>query len=799
MSILLALPLGLYSGIKSTSDYKINDLSFDELDDDVEIYRDALGVPTIIAKTDHDAFFAQGYEQARDRLFQMEFFKALGNADLARLLGPDLVNASKFLRNLGMHQAAIETLTRTSDENLAIFDAYIAGVNKFIELHKENLPLEFQLIEAEPTPWTRQDVAAIRSALAYDLSFSGLSRELLRTDLAKVLGVERTLEIFPIHNLDAENYFLAQDPSMFPLLSTHSTVPFHQDAVGAESGSNQWVISAPRAKGNFPILSNDPHLGLSTPGIFWEMHLSSQETGLHIAGFALPGAPGIIIGHNDKVAWGLTATIADAIDLFYFETMNTSDGEFYYLDNDWVRFEIVEEVINIKGEPSEIFEIKQTRYGPILNNDLFELADDAQYAMRWVLNENHERDRIFDAFFGLMRAQNSGDIVDALEFFSVPAHNFVFATIDGDIGYQFAGLIPDRITPGSGVIPQNGSDSNFGWNGMIKYSRLYRNESAEFFFTANEKVDKSDDFYISSLFAPSYRADRIGEVLSANNSVTVEGMLELQGDVKNLYAVALLENSLIDLINNRNLLQNSKAEEALDILVDWASTDPGKGGFRMEKDSAGAIIFGAFRIYLEELTIKDELDAEDDKFYDRYDTIARYVLPKLLEDSTSEWFDDVSTETTIETRSDIVLAAFKETIVFLEDKLGSKVSNWKYGSLHKVTFEHVFGEAVPLLNFNEGPLSNDGSKNTLNAAGQTPVWSEEGPEFSQNNGPAMRFVAQVEPSWTEVHAVLSPGESAHLLSENRNNQFQDWINNRTHIMNFSLEKSGDYTTILRKK
>jgi penicillin amidase len=425
-----------------------------------------------------------------------------------------------------------------------------------------------------------------------------------------------------------------------------------------------------------------------------------------------------------------------------------------------------------------------------MDKEIFNITDGKTYVLRWTMFEPTENSGIFDAILDINLAKTAEDVTSAAKRWSVPGQNLVFATVDGDIGYQYTGFAPVRKVNGSGVLPQNGSDSNFGWNGYVPYSDHYRviNPSEGYFVTANAKVDKTDNFYITDLFATDHRTDRILEMIEEGEDFTVDDMLKMQSDVVNLYADDILDPLLSDISTSSSI-----ASTALEFLTDWDRI--------MDKESVGAMIFATFRIYLEEFTFKDEIDLETNipYLYEKYATYAPHAMPLVANNTIPTWFDDVSTPGINETRGDIASKAFTTAIEFLTNKLGSEVSKWKWGRLHKVIFEHPIGSNAPLIDFNEGYAANNGSSFTVKAAGGSPSWSEDGPEFEQTNGQSMRFIAEVEGTWAKVSGIVSPGESGHYGNEHRADSTRDWINTVNHAWDFSTTRNSNPTFTFRKK
>ncbi|MHA2030441.1 MAG: penicillin acylase family protein, partial [Candidatus Kariarchaeaceae archaeon] len=606
--IIISLSFGIFLSFKNTSDYYVSELEFDELSGDVKVYRNEYGIPTIIADNTDDLFFAQGYEYARDRLWQAELFRSIANGETSRFGGSDSLDTDKFLRTLRLKESAVLEYNRADEFTKQAVDRYVEGLNKYIDYHLSNLPLEFEIIDLgrliggnlesfKPKKWEPEDVFALQGVMAYDLSYDAARRELLRQDLLVNLGAERALELIPIHNPEAEEYFLNATVNNLSLNSINFARSFpllDSFAQSLDVGSNNWVISGNLTESGNPILSNDPHLGLTTPSIWWQVHLYAKDGSYHVEGYSLPATPGITIGHNENVAWGVTNTGTDAIDIFYFNTRNINGVEQYFIDDVWKEFVYEKHEIPVAGEDDEDFTLKMTDYGPVMDKEIFNITDSKTYVLRWSMFEPIDDSGIFDAILKINRATTADDIKSAAKEWSVPGQNLVFATLDGDIGYQYTGFAPIRKVNGSGVLPQNGSDSRFGWEespdgatAYIPYSVHYSvvNPEEGYFVTANAKVDKSDNFYITDLYATDHRTDRILQMIDEGEDFIVEDMLDMQSDVLNLYANDILDPLLLDIDPSSSEI----ATLAYPFLSDWDRT--------MDKESVGATIFGTFRIY----------------------------------------------------------------------------------------------------------------------------------------------------------------------------------------------------------
>lgn len=788
--LLLSAFLGLFLEIKNTSDYGSIDGEFDQITAEVKVYRDEKGIPTIIANNLDDLFFAQGYEMARDRLWQMEFLRAVASGELAELIGESLVESDIYLRTLSMRYIADYKYSIMPEKSRNILDRFVLGINSFIDTHPHNLPLEFTLIGSVPQQWTSMDVLGIQGVMSRTLSISGLNRELFRQDLMKAVGAEKALELFPIEYPDAASYYLAQESSMLThAYSSNGKVDAIEELIGnigfgSGIGSNNWVVSGSNTNTGKPMLANDPHLDLTTPSIWWQVQLIAPN--FHVQGFSLPGAPGVVLGHNEYVAWGVTNTGTDAVDLFYF---NTNDQDQYFYNNTWVDFEIETLEIKVNGGETQFHDLRRTVYGPVLDPDLFGTPEGETYVMRWTLLEKNPNEQIFRAILDLNQAENVDDVHEALRYWGVPGQNIIFATMDGDIGYQYTGFIPIRKNNNYGVLPQNGSSNDYGWEGYIPYEDHYYvvNPEKGYFSTANEQIDPRNDFYITDTYDVGFRGARIKEVLDANSDITLDDMKNLQDDTKTLYADEMLDPFVLAALGGATFVEDVKTmEKAVEYLEDWTDRS-------MDRDSIGATLFATFQIYFEEFTFADELNAVEANFYNRYAGSATRGLRPILNNSSSIWYDDVTT-TKIENGEDIAIKALEATVEFLSEEIGVNIDAWEYGKIHKVVFAHVMGDQTNGL-LNEGDTPSDGSSYTVKAAGGTPRYTVDGPEFVQTTGPSMRFIAEVEPTWDNLYGVLSPGASGHFLNKHRGDGVDDWVNNVYHKWEFytTTEETPDFT------
>ncbi|MCG8603501.1 penicillin acylase family protein, partial [bacterium] len=461
--------------------------NLDILDKTVDVYRDSFGVPHIFAQTEEDLFKAAGYVTAQDRLWQMDFSRRIASGRLSEIFGKSALERDKYIRTWGFHRTAKKILKVLSPESRAALQAYADGVNAFIAENLHRLPLEFPLLRYEPDPWKIEDSLAITRLMAWRLSFSWYV-DLVLNELVAKLGVREARQVFPD--------FPRHGPTIISSGATTSSRGLSEfigaglalrEFLGIDTaaiGSNSWVVSGEKSVSGKPLLANDPHLELTTPSIWYEMHLVGGP--INVAGVALPGTPGVLIGHNQSIAWGLTNGMVDDVD-FYLEAINQDDSTKYRSGTQWQDFEEIREDIFVKDDRPVALTIQETENGPVVSNIHPVLAGrDIVYSMSWV---GHEPSDELAALLKLQVARNSDDVKEALKHFKVPAQNFVWASVDGDIGYQLAGSVPIRRNT-TGILPHQGWTRRGQWQRYVPFDRLpsLHNPASGFIATANNKI-----------------------------------------------------------------------------------------------------------------------------------------------------------------------------------------------------------------------------------------------------------------------------------------------------------------------
>lgn len=711
------------------------------LDGQVEIVRDAAGIPHIFASTDHDAFFAQGYVHAQDRMFQMEFQRRTGAGRLSEMLGKATLDTDKFLRTVGFYRAARSAFDALNPQSKAALEAYTAGVNAWLA-ENQMLPLEFVILGVQPEPWTVYDSLVWSKMMMWDLG-GNWDSELLRARLFPAVGAKRAAALLPGYPPNAPDILAAlDDGTASALLRLDDGLQSMLHLGGINAGSNSWVVAGSRTASGKPMLANDPHLGSQIPAIWYLVELQGDK--LHVTGASLPGIPGVIIGHNDNIAWGLTNLGPDVQDL-YIERLNPDNPNQYEVDGKFVDLTIVEEVIRVKDvdEPLQ-YAARSTRHGPLISDVVGSAGQ--PLALRWTALD--PADTTLNAFLGAAYAGTWGQFRAALKDFVAPSQNMVFADSLGNIGYFGPGRMPIRAQ-GDGSVPVPGWDSKYEWTGYIPFDDLPQsyNPAAGFIVTANNRVVGDDyPYFIANDWAPPYRAQRITELLQQlagdSDKLTMDDMARIQGDQRSAQARELLP--FLQAVQP----ELPREEQALAQLKAWDGT--------LAVDSVPATIYQAWFYQIGRVLFEDELRG------DLYEQFAKrkhpVYLATVLGDPRSTWCDNVLSAP----REDCAAAAheaLERALDQLEKLAGSNMSNWQWGQLHQTQFPHKpFSEVALLKPLFHRQIANGGDSYTINEAGYpftTP--------FLQNHLASYRqLIDMADP--TADRFINTTGQSGNVLS-----------------------------------
>jgi penicillin amidase len=519
---------------------------------------------------------------------------------------------------------------------------------------------------------------------------------------------------------------------------------------GAFLGSNNWVISGDHTATGLPLLANDPHLGIQMPAIWYEVGLHAP--GWDVSGFSFAGVPTVIIGHNDRIAWGVTNVGPDVQDL-YIEKINPSDPNQYEYDGRWREMEIVEEIIKVNGGEDVILQVRLTRHGPIIN-ELVEGTSDA-LAFRWTVQDQN---RIFQAVVLLNQARDFDDFQEALSYWDVPSQNVVYADVEGNIGYQMPGLVPVR-TNGDGRVPVPGWTDEYDWDGWIPYEELpaLYNPSRGYIVTANNAVvDPAYPHFIASAWDFGDRAQRISELIEASinaGAVTADNMATIQFDDKSLFA-----QQYLPLLNGLSS-DDTQVQAALERLRGWDMHE--------HVESVPAAIFEIFFMKLAYAVLADDVGEEN------VDRVTNGTfMHQLADQPEAQWWDDTGTAE-VETRDQIILRALSDAVEWLEEQLGADMNDWQWGELHTATFvsdplgQSGIGVIESLVN--RGPFPSNGGRTLVNNT----AWGWDNPAAITSH-PSMRMIVDLS-DFDASRAVLPTGQSGHPGHRHYDDMIDLWL------------------------
>jgi penicillin amidase len=693
------------------------------------IMRDARGVPHITAALWEDAIFLQGYAMAQDRMWQMDALRRMAAGELAEVVGRMGLESDQDAHRWRMERVAENQERHLTPNSRAILAAYARGINFFLETHRGRLAPEFAVLRYDPRPWR------------------------VRDSLLVVLQMYRMLASNWREEINKAQMLAAGDAAKVNFLYPRRT------GSEVQPGSNAWVISGARSATGKPILANDPHLEWTVPGEWYLVHLKAPD--LDVSGATLPGIPGVITGHNQRIAWGVTNLGFDVQDL-YREQINLENGRYLY-QGQALQAIPERDVIAIKGQPPVDFTLWFTRHGPIFLSE-----GTAHYSMQWIAATAYPwQFPILD----IDRARNWDEFTAALKGFAGPAQNFVYADVDGNIGYHAVGALPVRDKDCPGDIPLDGSTGQCEWRGLIPFDDLPQvyNPPSGMIVTANQNPFPPDFAWpVDGRFGSNYRAKQIAARLDSRAKWQPADMLAVQKDVYSALT-HFLAGQMTAAFDKKSAEKadtgGAQVRAAVDLLRTWNG--------QMEKGTAAPMV--ALLAYDR---IRDAVaDRASPGHAANYESsyLAPEVVERLLRERPPGWFPDYDAA---------LLKSLKEAVADGEKLQGSKISRWDYGQFNELTVENpVFG-AVPWIGkyFNIGPAPMSGSPTTVK-------------QTTRRLGPSMRMIVDLS---NLDHSLLNltTGESGEVLSRHYMDQWDAYYVGQSFPMEFDQVKASDVLTIM---
>ena len=734
----------------------------------VEIVRDRHGVPHIYASSVEDAQFGLGFAHAQDRLWQMEMNRRIGSGRLSEALGAATLDADKFLRTLGVRRAAETTLKSLSPEARAQLDAYAAGVNAFLAQRSGPLAPEFLLTGVKPEPWDSADSVAWTKMMAWDLGGNWRS-ELLRLRLAKKLSTSRIGEFLPPYPGDAP-LAIADYAALYRELDASKLAALALPGMTESGASNNWVLAGSRTASGKPLLANDPHLGLAAPAVWYFAHLSAP--GFEVMGATLPGVPGVVLGRNRHIAWGMTNTGPDVQDL-YVERVDAAGRAL--APQGWQPLGARSEVIKVKGQAEVTLTVRESRHGPLIS-DAFKPAAEALpqgYALALAWTALREDDLSAQAGGKFASARNWKEFLAAARDFHSPQQNIVFADTEGNIGFVAPGRVPVRKAANDlkGQAPAPGWDAKYDWDGFIAFEDLPQsyNPAAGELMTANHKiVPEGYPHYLTSEWILPYRARRITQLLGRTPKHTRESFARIQADTVSLQVREILPLLL------KTRTPDADAQQLLQQLGKWNAN--------MAIDGAEPLIVSAWLRELGRLIYADELG---ELFDGAWEHRADFIYNVLADTGgQGRWCDDVSTPAR-ETCADLLPRALDLALADLKRRYGGERDRWRWGSAHFALSEHrPFGRQPQLAKFFDIRVPSPGDTYTINV-GRNSLANESAP-FASRHAASLRAIYDLADLDQSVY-IHSTGQSGNLLSPLYRNFAEPW--SRAGYIPMSMKRS----------
>jgi len=679
----------------------------------VDVVRDKWGVPHIYARNQHDLFFAQGFVQAQDRLYQMEVWKRAGQGRLAEVFGPKFADRDIAARKLRFRGSMEKEYASYAPDARAILNAFTDGINAYIASRRNDLPKDFRVAGFAPEPWKPSD--CVQRLAAYGLMGNAAS-ELTNAKLLTSLGVDKAsilldpqppVDLDPVPGLD----YTSLGPDIL------------RDYVGSDlrievpDGSNNWVVSGSATATGKPMLANDPHRTIAIPSLRYIVHLVAP--GWNVEGATEPALPGVSIGHNESIAWGITVFPIDQEDL-YIETLRPDHPREYKAEDGWRAMRVEHERISVKGEAPRDADIEFTRHGPVIWRDATRAI-----AMRWVGAEPGAAGYL--ASLSIDRAHNWKEFIAAARHWKVPAENIVYADAEGNIGEQSAGLAPKRSW--TGLLPVDGAGGKYEWSGWYDLDALPRtfNPHAGFIATANDMViDPNDRRNLGYAWATPYRVERIRDVLGHwirdGHKIAMAEMGSLQNDVRSGVA-----RDAIALLRGIDPPQDNVAAK---LLLAWDGT--------VTTDSAAAALYEIWMRRLRTAFVERDLRPELVPLGERV-----VPTPSMLRSIGAREAAD---------RSKLILGTLGDAFADARKVMGDDAEHWRWGAMHNVMFRHGIDRRGDAAQYDRGPIERPGDGDTVD------VTAARAPSFEQVHGASYREIIDVA-DWDHSLAVNVPGQS----------------------------------------
>nr|WP_281502584.1 penicillin acylase family protein [Arenibacter sp. F20364] len=746
--------------------------TLDKLSGKVDVYFDTYGIPHIYANKEEDALRTLGYVHAQDRLWQMELLRRIGKGGLSEIFGKDMLKTDKFFLSLGIDDASQRTVDKISKDSpmVTLSQAYLDGINKFIE--EGPTPIEFHLTGLEKTPFTLKDIYNTVGYMAFSFAMAHKTDPLL-SNIKNTLGPEYLTDL----SIDTDpkttllkNYKTGSRDSIKNEMASLISDVLKDFPVPQFEGSNSWVIAPNKTKNGKVIFANDPHIGFAQPSVWFEAHVNVpnyEKYGYHLAGVPFP-----LLGHDRKLAYGLTMFENDDID-FYYEEENPNDSSSYKTPTGWKDYEIISKTIKVKGKDDVNFTYKKTDHGPVLNGIADQVMDQRPIAMSWIYTKMENM--VMDGLYTMSHAQNLSEFREALPNIHAPGLNIMYGDAEGNVGWFATAKLYQMPDSTNTKFILDGSS---GKEEPVRYLEFSENPMAinpswNYVYSANNQPDSINGILYPGYYLPENRAKRIVTLLGPKNDWDIESVQEMLLDVTSGVNAKVVTN----LVKSIEVKQMTNTQIAvLDQMNVWDGNN--------QLEQIEPTVYHRWIYFLLKNTFEDELGTR--MFQQMLDThFHKRLIAPMAAKEKSVWWDDINTQDSVETKNERVNLSFRQAFQSLEEDFGKDPDIWTWNKVHTLEHGHPIGQMKALRSFfNVGPFPISGTREVIN--NMYFKYDETG-LYPATSGPSTRRVidfSDVENSTS----ILPTGQSGNPFSEHYEDQAEMYNQGKFRKMMMNKEE-----------
>ena len=750
--LLILTAIGGWVYFKSLEPNYEGEVALKGLQAESTVHFDEYGIPHIYAENEEDAMVALGYVHAQDRLWQMELMRRIAPGRLSEIFGEDMLKNDKFFKSLGIEEAAKKSIKKLNPSSnvYKLTTAYLSGINQFIE--NGSTPVEFSIIGIKKEKYEIQDVYNILGYMSFSFAMAHKTDPLLSAlneKLGKDYLNELNININPNTTL-IKNSKQSTDNFEELVSSVHTII--NKSPIPPFIGSNSWVLSSNKTSTGSVIFANDPHIGFAQPAVWYEAHISTPNYELY--GYHLAGVPFPLLGHNRNYAYGLTMFENDDID-FYKEENHPTDSNKYKTPNGFKEYTTSTKTIKVKDAEDIIYEVRNSKHGPIMNDVIDEISQTDPLAMAWIYTKLDVE--ILGALYEISRAKSMNDVKKGASMIHAPGLNIMYGDAKGNVAWWAAGKLYKHKPHVNTKFILDGAS---GEDDPIEYLDFSENPQSEnpdwnYVYSANNQPDTIANILYPGYYLPEDRAKRIVTLLDAKNNWNKDSSSAMINDVTSAVAPDNIKN-ISKSINYNSLTKNQ--QRALDILQLW-------DGSNTVEQIAPTIYNKFIYVYLKN-TFQDEMG--ETIFNQILNThLMKRVIADQLNKTNSIWWDNSTTTNKIETKQDILIQSFIESVTALENQLGNDIKNWNWGKVHTLEHQHPLGTVDALRKyFNVGPFSIKGAREVINNRGY--LYDNTG-EYNVTSGPSTRRIIDFSDIENSI-SILPTGQSGNPFSEHYKDQ-----------------------------